>query len=48
MDWLQLTKWQRLDLLARHRMDVKMRAGQIKQKKLEGLVGVIVAKVLGI
>ncbi len=48
MDWLQLTRWQRLDLLARHRTEAKVRAEQIKRGKFSGLIGVLVAKALGI
>lgn len=47
VDWLRLTRWQRQDLLARHRMEIKVRAGIIKQNKLQGLINVLVSKILG-
>lgn len=47
VDWLRLTKWQRQDLLARHRMEIRVRANIIKQNKLQGLISVLVSKILG-
>jgi hypothetical protein len=47
VSWMQLTKWQRRDLLLRHRMEVRAYAGNIKKDGLGGAMSAILARVLG-
>lgn len=47
-DWRLMTRWQRQDLLTRHRVEMKERAKLVKQSGLKGALGAIMAKVLGV
>lgn len=42
-----MTRWQRMDLLARHYMEMTERAQRIRGTGWKGLVQAVVSKVLG-
>jgi hypothetical protein len=46
--WMQLTKWQRRDLLLRHRLEARGHARKIKKDGLEGAITALLSRVLGI
>ena len=48
VDWLQLTRWQRLDLLLRHRMEAKAHTDKINTDGLSAALSAIMARVLGV
>ena len=52
VDWMQLTRWQRLDLLLRHQQEVKDEARKIrgaeKKKKLGAVLQLLVKRLLRI
>jgi hypothetical protein len=48
VDWGYLTKWQRMDLLRRHQVEVKEQLKLIDSNKLDGLIAVITKQVLKI
>jgi len=52
MDWRELTRWERADLLYRHVRDCKARAKMIREGmqgkfKLKGVLQALVTKILG-
>ena len=48
VDWGMMTKWQRRDLLLRHRLEAKGHAVRIKKDGLGGALGAILQRVLGV
>ena len=48
VDWLQMTRWQRHDLLLRHRLGAKAHADRVKKDGLGGALAAVLARVLGV
>lgn len=48
VDWSKMTRWQRHDLLFRHRMDAKAHADRVKKDGLGGALAAVLARVLGV
>lgn len=48
VDWMQMTRWQRYDLLIRHRKEAKGHAERVKKDGLSGAIGALMARVLGV
>ena len=48
VDWMQMTRWQRLDLLARHRAEARQHMQSIKKEKFGGILKALLSRVLGV
>jgi hypothetical protein len=48
VDWLQLTRWQRGDLLARHQAEARKRVNQMQQGGLTSVLHLLVQRLLGL
>jgi hypothetical protein len=48
VDWGKMTKWQRRDLLLRHRLEAKTHATNIKQHGFSAMLAAAMQRILGI
>jgi hypothetical protein len=48
VDWMQLTPWQRRDILTRHQLETKQRADKANAEGLKGLLALVIQRVLGV
>jgi len=46
LDWGRMTRWQRADLLARHKTESEAQMKQVSQHKFSGAMAVIVKQLL--